>query len=598
MAAITWQNIAGRDTDGVAAAMGLAGRSLNAGFDNINQIGKDIVARDNANWENTKVNNTANRMAFIQSLKTPEALAEAQASGALNMDAFGAQIDKAAILNTLDARGSVLQQRSLADTQYNNQVQDQKEHPLIQQYKSAISTGDTLTAGILRNEIDKTRNGGDVVAAGQNALNQQQTFRNTLAAEVRAGVTHGRQGEELASNIAHRVNQDKVARDRLVIDQAEVTERAAARLAATNNAGITARSNLLDNAGKLIKEQTDAVKEIEKGTPYATVYGGSNIEDVRKMAETLNAGGPKYGNAVVSKLTGLSKEFKTGIPLDVIKSAMSMAKDEFGASLWRSDGYSNSVNDHIRTLMKDPTVIDKTVLAAEVMSKARAQYKGSTLEAEKAAPVVSPVSAASGVKPLPPQLQTPPAEVTKTGSLVYTSPGAFNISSNKGVMVPSKMPTGKIEATVKDGDTIGVTGANGVTMDFRFNGLDAQETGKTRDGKTTPGQKYSEDAKAFIAESIKNGKVDIKMASNKPDKYGRHLADVYVNGESLNEALLRKGLATVLKVPGGIGPSQNAAFKRLEEEAMRGNLGILGDLNSDRSPTGAAYRMFGDNLYN
>jgi len=137
-----------------------------------------------------------------------------------------------------------------------------------------------------------------------------------------------------------------------------------------------------------------------------------------------------------------------------------------------------------------------------------------------------------------------------------------------------------------------------VTMKFRFNSLDTQETSKTKDGKTTPGQKYGEAARTFITDAFKQGRVDIKVSSNKPDAYGRHVADIYVDGKSLNEALVSNGLATVMTVKGGMGPSQTAEFMRLQKLAMAKNLGIMGDLNSDRTPTGSAYRMFGDNLYN
>lgn len=609
--AIRWDNVSGPSVAQAASSLGDAQKTFSGMFSGIDDILKKREAMETANWDQGKLSNTNAFLNATQEAKTPEEFAAREAMLREQLKGYGAQIDPMAARAALDGRMSTLQQRSLANQQYTDQQTEVANRPVAAGYQGALAQATTPEGvrGLMESMQAAVGAGAIDPRIFAKVMQQAQTRNTGLVGDAQRAETHIRQGLDLDSNIAHRANQDAVAkvkaendRQQLVVSQQRLSEDRAARVAAAGNANINARSGLLKNAGDLIKEQTAATKEIEKSTPYAAVYGGANVEEVRKLAEKLNSDDPKYGNAVVTKLAGMSKEFKNGIPVDVINSAMSMAKDEFGASLWRSDGYSNSVQDHVRTLMKDPDVISRAAFAAEIMGKARGQYNGAAPEpvkADPAKPDLPKPAATPGIndRPLPPKLQPPPPEVSKSGSLVYASPETFNISSNKGVMLPAKMPLGKMEAVIKDGDTIAVTGDNGVAMNFRFNGLDAQETGKTKDGKTTQGQKYSEDAKAFITEAFKKGKVDIKVASNKPDSYGRHVADVYVNGESLNEALLRRGLATVLKVAGGIGPSQNAAFTRIQEQAMRDNVGIMGDMASDRSPTGAAYRMFGDNLY-
>lgn len=621
MAQIRWDNIASPaigDSRGLYYA-GLLGKQAT---DNFGEVFKQQNTQTDVNWENTKANNTANRMALIQSLRTPEALAEAQASGALNMDAFGAQIDKAAIMNTLDARPDILQRRSVADQQYKDQQTDLTQRPIVAGYQGALAQAKTPEdVQSLMGSMQAASGAGAIDPRAFSAIMKDALGRNTnLVSADQAAVTHTRQGTKLDADITDQVARQKaeqerlsILREELGIKQAEVVERAAERKATASNAGITAKATYLKHASDLVEAQSAAIKEIETNTPYAVKYSSKNRDKIGEAATKLNKGDMDYGNSVLTKLDDYIQESGAKVPVSVIEAAMNRASNDTLNWTNSNRGYGRNVVDYVKEAMKNPATIGGMAYAEEVMAKAHGTYSGSKLpEAKLVTPPITvpitptsttvaatPISAtAAAPKPLPPQLQSPPPEVAKSGALVYSSPGAFNISSNKGIMTPSKMPTGKIEATVKDGDTIGVTGANGVTMDFRFNGLDAQETAKTKDGKTTPGQKYSEEAKAFITESLKNGKVDIKMASNKPDKYGRHLADVYVNGESLNEALLRKGLASVLKVPGGIGPSQNAAFTRLQEEAMRGNLGIMGDLNSDRAPTGAMFRMFGDDVYN
>ena len=610
MAAITWQNINGPSVAQAAAPLGDAQKTLSGMFTGFEDILTKRAAMENANWDQTKVNNTNAFLNATQEAKTPEEFAAMEAMLREQLKGYGAQVDPMAARAALDGRTALLQQRSLANQQYTDQQVEVANRPVEAGYRGALAQAKTPegVSGLMDSMQAAVGAGAMDPRIFAKVMQEARGTNTALVGEEQRAVTHTRQGLDLDSNIAHRANQDKIAREKLGIErqqanlaQQRLTEDRAAREAAANNAGITARSGLIKNMADLTQETTKAINEVEKSTPYAVNFSDKNSEDVRIIANSLN-GTPKYGVAVLSKLAEISKDYKGGIPLEVVKSSLDMAKNNTFDFMNRSDGYANNVAEHIATQMKDPATLEKMVYAKEVMAKARGQYNGNVPEpagANPAKPDLPKPTATPGIndRPLPPKLQPPPPEVSKSGSLVYASPESFNISSNKGVMLPAKMPSGKMEAVIKDGDTVAVTGDNGVAMNFRFNGLDAQETGKTKDGKSTPGQKYSEEARSFITEAFKKGKVDIKVASNKPDSYGRHVADIYVNGESLNEALLSRGLATVLKVPGGIGPSQNAAFTRLQEQAMRNNLGIMGDMNSERTPTGAAYRMFGDNLY-
>lgn len=596
--AITWQNVNGPALPDAGKLLLAAGAQTNNMFSGLEAALKERQQAASTLFDKQKTNNLQNFYSQADQFTTPEALAEAQKSGAIKsiLGGYGTDgIDQAAVRQYLESRPGTLQQRALTNQQYTDQKTDIAQRPALAGYQGALAETKTPegVAGLM--ESIRVARGANVIdpRAFASLMKDALGRNDALVNQGYAAENQELKKEDHASQIASRGHQQRMAEANLRVQQATANEARIARAAASNESGLRARTAYLDKMGNLIKEQTAAAADIEKSTPYAVNFSDKNSETVRTIANTLN-GTPKYGVAVLSKLTELSKKYKDGIPLEIVTSSLDMAKSNTFDFLNRSDGYAGNVAEHIESQMKDPKVMEKIAFAKEVMAKARGQYNGSTLEPDKPAPV--PAASASP-PPLPPQLKSPAPLVSESGSLIYNKPGSFNISANKGIMVPSSMPTGSMDVTVKDGDTINVKGANGVAMDFRFNGLDAQETAKKNGGKNSPGQKYSEEAKAFITQAFKAGKVDIRVASNKPDSYGRHVADVYVNGENLNEALLRRGLATVLKVPGGIGPSQNAAFTRLQEEAMRNNLGIMGDLNSDRSPTGAAYRMFGDNLY-
>lgn len=610
MSAITWRSLSGHDLPDPTRLLAMGQASLNAGMEGFQKMSDGYLQGQQNLKDKAKVTATDNFMSDLQGIKTPEEFKQREDILRASIRSQGEGIDGRSALASLDGRLTMLQQRGLATQQYTDQQTEVANRPVEAGYRGALAQAKTPegVSGLMESMQAAVGAGAMDPRIFAKVMQEARGTNIALVGEQRAAGTYERQGQDLESNILHRANQDAIAktkaetdRQQLGVSQQNLKEARAAREAASGNASINARSSLLKNMADLTQETTKAINEVEKSTPYAVNFSDKNSEAVRKIANDLN-GTPKYGVAVLSKLTELAKIYKGGIPLEVVTSSLDMAKNNTFDFMNRSDGYADNVAEHIATQMKEPGTLEKMVYAKEVMAKARGQYNGNVPEpaaANPAKPDLPKPLATPGIndRPLPPKLQPPPPEVSKTGSLIYASPESFNISSNKGIMLPAKMPSGKMEAVVKDGDTVEVKGDNGVAMNFRFNGLDAQETSKTKDGKTTQGQKYSEEAKAFITEAFKKGKVDIKVASNKPDSYGRHVADVYVNGESLNEALLRRGLATVLKVAGGIGPSQNAAFTRIQEQAMRDNVGIMGDMGSDRSPTGAAYRMFGDTLY-
>jgi len=94
---------------------------------------------------------------------------------------------------------------------------------------------------------------------------------------------------------------------------------------------------------------------------------------------------------------------------------------------------------------------------------------------------------------------------------------------------------------VVDGDTVvaDVVLGFGVTFSgcyLRLLGINAPERGTSGASEAT----------AFIVGRLASGKKTTCKPTRK-DKYGRHIADILVDGESLSEALLKAGLAEVYK---------------------------------------------------
>lgn len=121
-------------------------------------------------------------------------------------------------------------------------------------------------------------------------------------------------------------------------------------------------------------------------------------------------------------------------------------------------------------------------------------------------------------------------------------------SSDKTAKSARLGTTDKIPVTLAgtvDGDTAKFT-YNGQTETFRFLLIDTPETKHPRLGK----QPFGQEASDRTAELLQNAdQIEVEFdVGQKQDKYQRYLAYIYVDGEMLNDILVREGLAKVAYV--------------------------------------------------
>ncbi|GGH84518.1 micrococcal nuclease [Pullulanibacillus pueri] len=122
---------------------------------------------------------------------------------------------------------------------------------------------------------------------------------------------------------------------------------------------------------------------------------------------------------------------------------------------------------------------------------------------------------------------------------------------------------------VIDGDTFKVE-INGKEETIRVLLIDTPETHHPKLGV----QPYGQAAAAFTKKSLNGKKVTLELAVNgERDAYGRRLAYVFVDGKSLEEQLLRRGLARLAYV---YEPNTNhlQAYKKAEDYARKRKLNI------------------------
>ncbi|ARD49611.1 thermonuclease [Sporosarcina sp. P37] len=130
-----------------------------------------------------------------------------------------------------------------------------------------------------------------------------------------------------------------------------------------------------------------------------------------------------------------------------------------------------------------------------------------------------------------------------------------------------------------DGDTIKIM-YEGKEENVRYLLIDTPETNHPRLGK----QPYGQQAKVRNQELLQKGKLEIEFdIGDKYDKYGRLLAYIYIDGKSVQEQLLKEGLARVAYV---YPPNTRHldAFEKAEQQAKKSGIGIwtLEDYTTDR----------------
>ncbi len=137
------------------------------------------------------------------------------------------------------------------------------------------------------------------------------------------------------------------------------------------------------------------------------------------------------------------------------------------------------------------------------------------------------------------------------------------ITSNKPLKV----------SRIKDGDTIVLQ--NGQV--FRFDGIDTPES-NTDQGKAV---------KNYINNKLKGKKVEVVYDADRRGAYGREVVDILVDGKSINEELIRNGLARAKSY--GANSVNAEKYAKLQEQAEKEGKGFWGNSNLQIALQGEDY---------
>ncbi|MGF9822603.1 thermonuclease family protein [Brevibacillus agri] len=148
-----------------------------------------------------------------------------------------------------------------------------------------------------------------------------------------------------------------------------------------------------------------------------------------------------------------------------------------------------------------------------------------------------------------------------------TSTTATTVASASPPVTPARVKA-KVVETI-DGDTIKVQ-LNGKEETVRFLLVDTPETKHPTYGE----QPFGREASNFTKQLVSGKTVELEQdVNNGPDKYGRLLYYAYVDGKSVQEQLLEKGLARVAYI---YAPNVKYVdqYRAIQEKAQKTGVGI------------------------
>jgi micrococcal nuclease len=110
---------------------------------------------------------------------------------------------------------------------------------------------------------------------------------------------------------------------------------------------------------------------------------------------------------------------------------------------------------------------------------------------------------------------------------------------------------------------------------IRLLGIDTPEMHYSKSNKTGLDEPFAAEASQYAEQHLREGVVYLNFDLEQTDRYGRTLAHVYLAPdatETLNEALLREGLARVLFIPPNV--QHRPQYRQAEREAKNQGRGL------------------------
>lgn len=280
MAAITWRNVDAPNLGDPTRTGMLASNSINNAFDILNEQLTSAQAVDSQNWDARKALNTDQYLSRLQSFKTPEEAAAAQAELQGLRQGFQAQIDMPAVRNAESSLTENLQRRVTTNNAYVNSQTDFAEQDPVARMKQSIYAGD--------------------MAGYQKALAENPNLSNRARAALAAEATQAQRAADLHANA---MDDQKIQREQLELQRRQLSIQASE--AAARSADRRAQNNQLKlvdlmRQRELLLTEPSAKLESAKAALQGNMLTGVGINDA-KGAEGVRKALTTTGVSMFSK---------------------------------------------------------------------------------------------------------------------------------------------------------------------------------------------------------------------------------------------------------------------------------------------------------
>lgn len=281
---ITWQNINAPDLGSVGRGFESAQRSFGSAFD---QLGAMLSQRENTeekNWQNTRTNNTNAFLDQLAGYRTPEELAAAQQSGALQTlrQRFGSQIDSTAIRGAEEQRINALRTGAKQAGEFEDFSKERAQRIIVDDIRQTMLTNPELAKQMLK------ENGN--LFKGTELARELDGREQELVGRGRDTIKFTRDGESHVAKLANDKRQLALEAERNAISRSSVAVQ-------REGVGLQREESRARQEAALSKQLTDAIEARSKmkdagiNTPEAmkqvTDYINTNYKDENTRADLL-----------------------------------------------------------------------------------------------------------------------------------------------------------------------------------------------------------------------------------------------------------------------------------------------------------------------
>jgi hypothetical protein len=392
---IRWDNISGAGLSEASRPLDSAAALFSNAFSGLRDTLKERETIDNANWQNTKVNNTNAYLDAVSKFGSADALRAAQQDGTLDKlrAQYGYQIDSDKVRGAADARVSQLQDQTLKDITFKHAQIDEATAKDVQDFQAARMNGDR--DGMAKAMASYTsKNGRDPTSLLKFAderdwvINQRgmtlDKFQQDIAT-AKDNIRHNQAMEGIQQTQANaqvqQVNNQKAFQDWQIktADKAAGAAEVAGKMAAY-------RKELVDSGNLYAKEG---------------IWDGSQSGDFME-ALTKNKIGDDVGerSAMIEKLNKIARdgiEIKDekghkivihDIPVAAARAAMLGSTDQMVN--WWNQGYANTLKNNLEGILKGEMVKDGSLTnkMTKDLETYRSMLTDSTTNAQPLRPVL------------------------------------------------------------------------------------------------------------------------------------------------------------------------------------------------------------------